>query len=46
MSIGCKCATYDPVDGSYYCDISGDVCVFLGHSEECNISPRDEDETE
>ena len=30
--MGCKCAKYDQDDqdeGRYYCDVTGDMCVYL-----------------
>ena len=27
--MACSCATYDPDDGRYYCEVSGDQCMFL-----------------
>lgn len=27
--MACKCATYDPDEGRFYCGISGDQCIYL-----------------
>ena len=27
--MACSCATYDPDEGRYYCEVSGDQCMFL-----------------
>lgn len=27
--MSCKCAKYDPDEGRYYCDVTGDQCVYL-----------------
>ena len=29
IKMGCKCAHYDPDEGRYYCDVSGDQCMYL-----------------
>lgn len=27
--MSCKCAKYDPDEGRYYCDVTGDQCMYL-----------------
>lgn len=27
--MGCKCAKYDQDEGRYYCEVTGDMCLYL-----------------
>lgn len=34
--MSCKCAKYDPDEGRYYCEVSGDQCVYwIPNSKRC-----------
>lgn len=34
--MSCKCATFDPDEGRYYCSVSGDQCMyFIPSSKRC-----------
>jgi len=34
--MGCKCAKYEEDENRYYCDVSGDMCMFMSpNSKAC-----------
>ncbi len=34
--MACKCSTFDPEEGRYYCSVSGDQCMYyIPNSKQC-----------